>query len=41
MNIPKISEDWEVIILKFFLDFEECFDVWTQNKEPDSKILNV
>ncbi len=36
MNIPRTSEDWEVIILKFCLDFEDCFHVWTQDEEPDS-----
>ena len=36
MNIPLTSEDWEVIILKFCLDFEECFKIWTDNAEPDS-----
>jgi hypothetical protein len=36
MNIPLTSEDWEIIILKFCLDFEECFKIWTDNAEPDS-----
>ncbi len=36
MNIPLTSEDWEVIILKFCLDFEDCYKVWTDNTEPDS-----
>lgn len=36
MKIPITSEDWEVIILKFCLDFEECFHLWTDSKEPGS-----
>src|SRR3989338_7397843 len=36
LAIPKSTEDWEVIILKFCLDFEECFKIWTDEKEPDS-----
>ena len=36
MNIPTTSEDWEVIILKFCLDFEDCFKSWTDSHEPDS-----
>jgi len=36
IGIPKTSEDWEVIILKFCLDFEECFKIWTDKTEPDS-----
>ena len=36
MKIPLTSADWEVIILKFCLDFEECFKTWTDNQEPDS-----
>ena len=34
--IPKTSEDWEVIILKFCLDFEECFKIWSDEEEPDT-----
>ncbi|MFQ5440005.1 MAG: hypothetical protein ACE5DL_00930 [Nitrosopumilaceae archaeon] len=33
-GIPRTSEDWEVIILKFCLVFEECFQIWTDNEEP-------
>ena len=36
MSIPLTSEDWEVIILKFCLDFEECFKMWTEEEEPDT-----
>jgi hypothetical protein len=35
MKIPRTSEDWEVIILKFCLDFEECFKIWTDEDKPD------
>ncbi len=35
IGIPTTSEDWEVIILKFCLDFEECFKTWTGGEEPD------
>lgn len=36
IGIPKTSEDWEAIILKFCLDFEECFKIWTDDIEPDA-----
>ena len=26
MGIPTSTEEWEIIILKFCLDFEECFE---------------
>jgi len=35
IGIPRTSKDWEVIILKFCLDFEECFKTWTDDKQPD------
>ena len=35
MRIPTNSEEWEIIILKFCLDFEQCFDIWTGTEEPD------
>lgn len=35
-GIPKTSDDWEVIILKFCLDFEDCFKIWADNEEPNS-----
>jgi len=36
MKIPRTSEDWEVIILKFCLDFEDCFKTWTDDAEPNT-----
>ena len=36
MKIPTTSDDWEVIILKFCLDFEDCYKTWTDSHEPDS-----
>jgi hypothetical protein len=36
VGIPNTSKDWQVIILKFCLDFEECFKIWTDKSEPDS-----
>ena len=36
MKIPRTSEDWEMIVLKFCLDFEECFKTWTGDIEPDA-----
>lgn len=35
MRIPTNSDEWEIIILKFCLDFEQCFDIWTGTEEPD------
>jgi hypothetical protein len=35
MRIPTNSEEWEIIILKFCLDFEQCFDIWTGTEEPN------
>ena len=35
MGIPTNTEEWEVIILKFCLDFEECFEIWTGSEQPD------
>ena len=35
LKIPTSSEEWEIIILKFCLDFEECFEVWTGREKPD------
>lgn len=37
MKIPTNSEDWEVIVLKFCLDFEDCYKTWTSSHEPDSR----
>lgn len=36
IGIPRTTDDWEVIILKFCLDFEDCFKIWTDNEEPNS-----
>lgn len=36
VGIPNTSEDWQVIILKFCLDFEECFKIWSEKTEPDA-----
>lgn len=35
LKIPTSSEEQEIIILKFCLDFEECFEVWTGREKPD------
>jgi len=35
IGIPRTSEDWEVIILKFCLDFEDCYKIWTDDEEPN------
>jgi len=35
LNISPTTSDWEIIILKFCLDFEDCFKTWTDNKEPE------
>ena len=36
IGIPTTSEDWEVIILKFCLDYEDCFKTWTADPEPST-----
>ena len=36
LKIPRTTDDWEVIILKFCLDFEDCFRIWTDAEEPNS-----
>jgi hypothetical protein len=35
LKISPTTSDWEIIILRFCLDFEDCFKTWTDNKEPD------
>ena len=35
LKISPTTDDWEIIILKFCLDFEDCFKIWTNNIEPD------
>ncbi|HSG83745.1 MAG: hypothetical protein ACE5RS_06375 [Nitrosopumilus sp.] len=36
LNIPQTSDDWQVIVLKFCLDFEDCLNIWTDSEEPNS-----
>lgn len=36
IGIPITIEDWEIIILKLCLDFEDCFKIWTDVEEPNS-----
>ena len=36
IGIPTTTDDWEVIILKFCLDFEDCFKIWSDTEEPTS-----
>ena len=36
MKIPRTSEEWEVIVLRFCLDFEDCFKTWSDDVEPDT-----
>ena len=36
IGIPVTTEDWEIIILKFCLDFEDCFKIWTDVEESNS-----
>lgn len=35
LKLPHSTDDWEVIVLKFCLDFEDCFKTWTNSEEPD------
>ena len=36
MGYPTNTKDWEIIILNFCLDFNDCFKVWSnQNDTPD------
>lgn len=35
IGIPLTSKDWEVIVLRFCLDFEDCFKTWTDDEQPD------
>ena len=35
LRIPTNSEEWEIIILKFCLDFEDCFEIWTGREKID------
>ena len=36
LNIPETTDDWQVIVLKFCLDFEDCLKIWTDSEEPNS-----
>ncbi len=36
LNIPTNTNDWQVIVLKFCLDFKECLTIWTDSVEPNS-----
>jgi hypothetical protein len=36
IHIPQTSEDWEVIVLKFCFDFDECFAIWSSSQSPTS-----
>lgn len=36
LGVPKTTDDWEVIVLKFCLDFEDCYKIWTDNEEPNT-----
>ena len=35
IGIPLTSEDWEVIVLRFCLDFYECFNIWSSSVSPN------
>lgn len=36
LDIPETTDDWQVIVLKFCLDFEDCLNIWTDSQEPNS-----
>jgi len=36
LKIPTTTEDWQVIVLKFCLDFEDCFKIWSADEEPNA-----
>jgi hypothetical protein len=36
LKIPETTDDWQVIVLKFCLDFEDCLNIWTDSEEPSS-----
>lgn len=36
IGISRTIDDWKAIILKFCLDFEDCFKIWTDSEEPNS-----
>jgi len=35
IKIPQTAEDWEVIVLKFCFDFDECFTIWSSSESPN------
>ena len=34
ISIPLTSDEWEVIVLRFCLDFNECFNIWSGPTSP-------
>ncbi|HXV66913.1 MAG TPA: hypothetical protein VD731_06805 [Nitrosopumilaceae archaeon] len=34
IKIPQSSADWEVIVLKFCFDYDECFKIWSSSASP-------
>jgi hypothetical protein len=40
LKIPTNAPEWEIIILKFCLDFENCFEIWTGREQPDQNKTN-
>lgn len=36
IGIPRTAEDWEIIVLKLCLNFEECFKIWTDDGESNT-----
>ena len=36
LGIPSKTEDLEVIVLKFCLDFEDCFKIWSAEEKPNA-----
>jgi len=35
IGYPTNTKDWELIVLNFSLDFIECFNVWSDEAQPD------
>ncbi len=40
LKIPTNAPEWEIIILKFCLDFENCFEIWAGREQPDQNNTN-
>lgn len=38
LNISTSSANWEKSVLQFCLDFNDCFKIFTEKKEPDERI---